>query len=457
MNKLILNAKIVRPKTIKKANILINEKGKIVKISKKQPKNFKGKVIDVQGKYVLPGLIEVHGHMREPGLSHKGTVKTETRAAAAGGVTMVLDMPNTRPPTITKKLLKIKQEKIYPGRSYVDYAFLFGVAGRSKSPNYLKELAQIDKMEIAGVKVFTAGHETVPTSVTDLGDLAEVFQVLAKRKIPVCVHAENQQLLDYFTKKLQQEKRKDTLAWSEARNELVVSTAALEVLSLASYYGNKIYMLHLSTEEEFNAVTRAREQGIEAVGEVVTYQLFFNTNDYKKLGNLIKVSPTLRSPKTQGKLWKLVKNRKVDTICSEHTPHTWKEKQNDVWTAPSGTPGIQESLPAFLTKWVKRYGKRSLEEGLRTATRCMSKNIADFFGFKSKGEIKIGKDADLVVIDVDKKWAVKKQDLFTKCKWSAYEGEKLTARPLLTLLKGKVIYKDGKITGEPKGKWVQAK
>lgn len=448
----IKNGQFITSKGIVKGNLKWNKKGKITAIGSKVKVGDHS--FDAKGKFVLPGLIEVHGHMREPGLSAKGTIKTETQAAAAGGVMTILDMPNTEPPTTTKKLLEQKQKEIYPGRSYVDYAFLFGVSGSSKDPNYLKELAKVKNDEIAGVKVFTAGHETVPTSVIDLGDLAKVFQVLAKRKIPICVHAENQQLLDYFTKKLQKAGRKDTLAWSEARNELVVTAAALEVLAIASWYGNKIYMLHLSTDEEFNAVVQARKKGLDVVGEAVTYQLFFNTDDYKRLGNLIKVSPTLRSPQVQEKLWQLVKKGKVDTICSEHTPHTWQEKQADVWTAPSGTPGIQESLPAFLTKWVKRYGKNNLEEGLITVARCMSKNIAKFFGFKSKGEIKVGKEADLVVIDVDKSWLVKKKDLFTKCKWSAYEGYKLIGRPVLTLLRGKPIYKEGKIIEKLQGEWL---
>lgn len=449
----IKNGQFITSKGIVKGNLKWNKNGRIIALSPKvKADDFSS--YNAQGKFVLPGLIEVHGHMREPGLSAKGTVETETQAAVAGGVTTILDMPNTEPPTTTKKLLEQKQKEIYLGRSYVDYAFLFGVSGSSKDPNYLKEVAKVKKSEIAGVKVFTAGHETVPTSVTDLGDLAEVFEILAKRKIPICVHAENQQLIDYFTKKLQKAGRKDPLAWSEARNELVVSTAALEVLAIASYYGNKVYMLHLSTEEEFEAVEQARKKGLKVVGEAVTYQLFFNTRDYKKLGNLIKVSPTLRSPKVQEKLWQLVKKRKVDIICSEHTPHTWQEKQADVWTAPSGMPGIQESLPAFLTEWVRRYGKNHLEKGLKTVVRCMSFNIAKFFDFKSKGEIKIGKDADLIVIDADKSWLVRKKDLLTKCGWSVYKRKRLIGRPILSLLRGKAVYKDGKIIGKPWGKWI---
>lgn len=222
----------------------------------------------------------------------------------------------------------------------------------------------------------------------------------------------------------------------------------------------RLYLLHLSTREEFDLVAKAKKDGLTVYGELVSYQLLFNTNDYKNLGNKIKVAPALRSPQDQQYLWELFRQRIPDVLCSEHAPHEWEIKnQPNVWKAPAGMPNIQETLPAIITAWTKRFGPstgsgfiKTLEECLMTIAQLASYNPAKIFGFESKGEITAGKDADLVVIGTENEWTVKKEDLFTKCGWSAYEGMRLIGRPTATFLRGAHVYQNGEILRHPQGK-----
>jgi len=448
MKKLIRNGKIVTSEKIISGDILI-EDGKIKEIGLI---NIKAdETIDAKGKYILPGLIEVHGHMREPGLSHKEDVGTGTKAALSGGITTIIDMPNTKPPTVTVDLLQEKIHKIYPGRSYTDYAFFMGAAS-----DKLDELKKVNPKDIAGVKVFTAGHETTPTTIPDDLTLGKLIKILAKRNILLAVHAEDQYLINEYNERFKKTGRTDAALWSEIRGTEVVAKAASRIIALASKYPNfKLYLLHLSTPKEYKLLAVAKKKGMKIYGELVGYQLVFNTDDYKKYGNKIKVTPAIRSPKDQQQLWQSFRNGKVDVLCSEHTPHEWETKnQPDMWKAQSGTPGVQETLPATITGWVRQFGKDKLEEGLMKIALCTSENPAKIFNFKGKGGIKIGNDADLVIIDTKNYWPVQKKDLFSKCGWSAYEGMKLNGRPSMTFLRGELVYNNGKVIGDPKGKWI---
>lgn len=454
MKKLIKNGKIVNKDRIIYGNIVIDEKGKISEITSHKINTFDGEIYDVKGRYILPGLVEVHGHLREPGLETKEDIPHGTKAALAGGFTTVIDMPNTKPPTVTVNLLKEKINKIYPGRSYVDYAFFMGVAA-----DKLSELEKINPQDIVGVKVFMAGHETTPTTIPDDKTLAKIIDILAKKNILLAVHAEDQWLINYYNEKYKKTGRTDAALWSEIRPTAVVSSAAARVIALAARYDNfRLYLLHLSTPEEFALVHAAQIRGMNVYGELVGYQLMFNINDYKKYGNKIKVAPALRIPEDQKYLWQLFHDNGIDVVCSEHTPHEWETKnQSDMWKAQAGTPGIQETLPALITGWVKRFGKNTLEEGLMKIAHYTSENPARIFRFSSKGSIEIGKDADLTIIDTDNYWNVKKKDLFSKCGWSAYEGMNLIGRPVSTFLRGEKVYENGSIISKPNGKWLRKK
>src|SRR5689334_9677605 len=274
--------------------------GKIERIEEGFP-NKTESIFDFRGKYILPGLIEVHGHLREPGLEYKEDIPHGTRAGLAGGYTTIFDMPNVRPPTTTVTRVE-EQIKRYTGRSYTDFAINMGTAVED-----IDELKRVNVERITGVKIFTAGHATTPTTIPRLGDIARIFEILGERKIMALLHAENQELVNYFTHKYRDAlARNDPAVWSDARNASVVLTSALEMIALAKQFGVKLYLLHLSTPEEFAAVEFGRKIGVDVYGEIAAYQLAFTTADYEKYGNIINVAPALRSPSEQQKLWHLL-------------------------------------------------------------------------------------------------------------------------------------------------------
>ncbi len=440
--KLVLNDKIVQA-------TIVEDGGKIIRI---EP-GFKpslGNVFNFENHYILPGLIEVHGHFREPGQTTKEDVPHGTSAAIAGGFTTVIDMPNTNPPTTTVERLDEKINTVYSNRSFADYAFFMGAASDA-----LDQLEKVDPKKIVGIKIFMAGHETTPTTIPDDETLEKIFAILAKRNMLAAIHAEDQNLINKYNELYKERGESSPEIWSEVRPQDVVTTAVKRALRIAKKYNTKLFLLHLSTPEEFELVSSAKKNGVAVFGELVSYQLLFNKDDYKQLGNRIKVSPALRSKAIQDAVWKLFRQKKVDSLCSEHTPHEKELKmQNDVWIAPSGMPNIQETLPAVITAWQKRFGTKTLEECLTTIATLASYNPAKILGFSQKGEIAVGKDADFVVIDTNHEWEVRKEDILSKCGWSTYEGMKLIGRPIATFLRGSLVYENGKIKGDPQGKFI---
>lgn len=447
MSTLLMGA-IVLPDRILHGTLTLTE-GKIERIEEGFPR-ANGLAFDFRGKYLLPGLIEIHGHMREPGLEYKEDIPHGTQAGLAGGYTTILDMPNTRPPTTTATLLE-EQIGRYAGRSYCDFAINMGVSRES-----ISELNTINRARITGVKIFAAGHGTALTTIPHLSELAQIFEILGRRNILALVHAENQELIDFFTGRYQQEGRNDPAAWSEARNSTVVLTSVLEMISLARHFGVKLHLLHQSTPEEFAAIEFGRSLGVDVTGEVTTVHLAFNTEDYASYGNLINIAPALRSPEAQMQLWQLLRDGKINAVITDHAPHTLAEKQKErVWEVSSGMPGLQEAIPVLVSNWAQRFGYDTLEEGLIRIAQVTSQNIARIFGYKQKGGLLIGKDADIVVVDITNKWHVQKADLFTKNQWSVFEGKELIGRPVATFLRGNLVYRAGQIIGDPLGRFLE--
>src|SRR5947209_10912071 len=369
----ILSGSIVLPDRIIEGTLAVAQ-GKIERITEGFSEDA---IYDFRGKYLLPGLIEVHGHLREPGLDYKEDIPHGSRAGLAGGFTTIFDMPNTRPPTTTAARVK-EQIARYTGRCYTDFAINMGTSLQD-----IDELKHVDRELITGIKVFTAGHATTPTTIPHLSDIARIFEIAGERKIMALLHAENQELVNYFTQKYRDNlQRNDPSVWTEARNTSVVLTSALEMIALAKQFDVKLYLLHLSTQEEFAAVEFGRSIGVDVYGEIASYQLAFTTDDYAHYGNLINVAPALRTPTEQKKLWQLLREGQIDAVISEHTPHTLEEKHKErVWDVASGMPGMQETLPVLLTHWVKQFGRETLEEGLMRIAQVTSQNIANIFGF----------------------------------------------------------------------------
>lgn len=439
---------IVLPDRVLQGTMYISGE-RIERIAEGFPTNTEG-VLDFRGKYLLPGLIEVHGHMREPGLEHKEDIPHGTRAGLAGGYTTILDMPNTQPPTTTPALLDA-QIKRYTGRSYCDFAINMGVSRAD-----IQELRRIDADKITGVKIFAAGHGTALTTIPHLSDLARIFEILGERGMMAIVHAENQELIDYFVRQERDHAgRHDPAAWTDARNLSVVLTSVLEMIALARHFGVKLYLLHLSTPEEFAAISFARQIGVDAYGETTTVHLAFSSADYARYGNMLNIAPALRAPQAQEQLWHLLRAGKIDTVVTDHAPHTLEEKRKEsVWEVSSGMPGLQEAMAILVSKWIEHFGQETLEEGMMRIAQVTSQNIARIFGFARKGALTVGKDADIVVVDTQRPWHVRREDLFTKNQWSIYEGMELRGRPVATFLRGSLVYREGQIIGEPQGRWL---
>lgn len=440
---------IVLPERIIQGTLYITD-GKIERIEEGFSYSHKA-THDYRGKYLLPGLIEVHGHLREPGLDYKEDIPHGTRAGLAGGFTTIFDMPNVKPPTTTVARLE-EQIQRYKGRAYTDYAINMGT-----SVEDIHELEKVDTQLITGVKIFAAGHATTPTTIGRISDIARIFEILGKRKIMALVHAENQELVNYFVNRYRHElQRDDPAAWSEARNSSVVLTSVLEMIALAKQFGVKLYLLHQSTPDEIAAIEFGRRIGVDVYGEVVTFHLALNTSDYEKHGNRINVAPALRSAETQRQMVHLLREGRIDTVTTDHAPHTTEEKQKkSVWEVASGIPGFQEALPVLISTWMQHFGQETLEEGLVRIAQVTSHNIARIFDFPQKGGLLVGKDADIVVVDTEHPWTLCKEDLFTKNQWSVYEGVEFMARPVATFLRGNKVYEQGKIVGEPQGQRIE--
>jgi dihydroorotase-like cyclic amidohydrolase len=270
------------------------------------------------------------------------------------------------------------------------------------------------------------------------------------------VHAENQQLVDYFTEHYRDTLgRHDAGAWTEARNLSVVLTGVLDAIVLAKQFGVKLYLLHQSTPEEFAAIEFGRSLGVDVYGEVTTVHLAFNSEDYAQHGHRINIAPAIRTRAVQDRLWELLRSGKIDTVVTDHAPHTLAEKDKDsVWDVASGLPGLQESVASLVTGWIARFGRDTLEHGLIRIGQVTSANIARIFGYPQKGGIVVGKDADMVAIDIENPWIVKREDLFTKNRWSAFEGMSLLGQPTTTILRGQIVYQNHQIIGEPYGQHI---
>ncbi|MBN2111755.1 amidohydrolase family protein [Candidatus Woesearchaeota archaeon] len=363
-------------------NILVKN-GKIASITSK---NLKAdKEIDAKKNYVIPGIIDPHVHFREPGMTHKEDFFTGSVAAAAGGITTILDMPNTNPPTTTAELLK--EKKHLARKSIVNYGLHFGAA-----IDNIKEIIKV-RDKVASTKLFM-NLSTGKMMIDDRIKLEQIFEV---SKI-VAVHAEK-------------EKVAEAVAYSKKT-------------------GTPLYLCHISLKDEIDFLRKAKNRKIFA--EATPHHLFLTESDFRKQKGFADMKPNLKSKKDQDALWKAIDEGIIDTIGTDHAPHTKEEKRKK--EHPSGVPGCETALPLMLDA-VNR-GKISLTR----VVRLMCVNPAKIFRIKNKGRLKEGYDADLTILDMNKKKKVQNKELFTKCKWSPFDGKILKGWPVITIVGGNVVF-----------------
>ncbi len=395
--------------------------------------------IDLKGLYVFPGIIDSHVHFREPGMTQKGSIDSESKAALAGGITSIMEMPNTIPQTTTLKRLEDKI-KIAEESSPVNYAFFLGATN-----NNLNELLSADYSNVPGIKVFM-GASTGDMLVDDQESIVNIFN---KTKSLIAVHCEDENIIQH---NLIQAKTKFGDNIPMEMHPLIRSSEAcykssLKALSLALKYNTRLHLLHISTEKElelFNDSPCEPEKQVTA--EACVHHLLFTDNDYIQKQSLIKWNPAIKTTADREALRKNIIAGKIDVISTDHAPHTFEEKQQPYISCPSGAPMIQHSLPVMLDLYDQGVFK------LETIIEKMCHNPAKCFNIKKRGFIRKGYYADLAIVDLNSKWKVKKDNILYKCKWSPLEGHTLKSKVIHTFVNGKHVYNKGGIDESYKGK-----
>ncbi|GAL67742.1 dihydroorotase [Jejuia pallidilutea] len=424
---LIKNAKIVNEGKIFSGDILIE--GEIIKQidTSISAKWADVNIIDAEGKYVLPGAIDDQVHFREPGLTHKADIATESKAALAGGITSFIEMPNTNPQTTTVEKLEEKFE-IAAKTSSANYSFMFGGTNDN-----LDEILKVDETAVAGLKLFL-GSSTGNMLVDDPEILEKIFQ---STNMVISVHCEDEATIrenlkthiETYGEDIPIEKH--PIIRSEEACYLSSSTA----IALAKKTGARLHVFHLSTGKEthlFRNDIPLKDKKITA--EVCIHHLWFSDEDYKKKGTLIKWNPAVKTAKDRDQLWEALLDDRIDVIATDHAPHTIEEKKNVYTKAPSGGPLVQHALPAMLEMYHK--GKISIEK----IVEKMCHNPAILFQVEKRGYIKEGYYADLVLVDLNNPWTVQKDNILYKCGWSPFEGATFKSRITHTILNGSLVY-----------------
>ncbi|WP_242311263.1 dihydroorotase family protein [Bacillus cereus group sp. BfR-BA-01331] len=412
--------------------------GKICKIETEPQNEIEAeRVINAEGKYVLPGLIDSHVHFRTPGLTHKETWESASRAAVAGGITTVLDMPNTNPYLSSVELIE-KKDSLIRGKSLVDYGFHFGV-----EPGKSFRLHAINPDMVASIKVFLTGHHTAKNVISVREDLEEIFKIAAEKKMILTLHAEDEEVLNLFRRF---KKAPDNLTEYEQHLPRSAGIIAVgKVLELIRKYGTQVHVLHVSSAEEVELIELAARAGYAITFETTPHQLWFDAIDSVNLGSKAKLSPAIRLKNDQQKLWESLGNGSMTSVGSDHAPHSLSEKAREFKEAPPGLPGVQEMLPVLITGLIKNFSLLTFDEIMCKVVSVLADGPANLFRIHhKKGRIEEGLDADFVIVDPNKEWIVKSEDSYSLCNWSAYEGECLKGKPIMTLRRGEIVFNDGK-------------
>ena len=427
------NALILENRKVVERSIGISN-GKIRKISTHRIKA--AREIDCFGKLLLSGLIDVHVHFREPGFIHKEGWNSGSRAAVAGGITSVFDMPNTRPQTTTLKALSQKI-KLAKKKSYCNFGIHFGATGEN--------IAEIKKAKgIRSIKIYF-GSSTGNMLLNDEEKLLEIMEIAKKKDFVVCVHAEDDAIISGNSIKYS---KGNSGVHDKIRSAEAEAAAIVKLLGMRKKSKCRMHFCHISGRKGLLLIAKAKKKSRAITAEATPHHLFLNNKDVGRLGNFGKVNPSIKSEKDRKALWKGIFNGAIDVIATDHAPHTIAEKKRPYRDAPSGLPGIETMLPLLLDAMHK--GKVSINE---IQTLC-SENPAKIFGLEGKGAIKKGFDADLVVVDVMAEKKVENKKLFTKCRWSPWDGQRLKGVVEKTIVGGKVVFENGKVIGKPEGKAV---
>ena len=425
---LIKNAQVVNRGKIFQSDILVKN-GRIDKIDSIIDAVV-DREIDATGKYILPGIIDDQVHFREPGLTHKSDLYTEPRAAVAGGVTSFMEMPNTKPAAVTQELLQHKYD-IASQKSLANYSFFMGATNDN-----LEEVLKTDAENVCGVKIFmgsSTGNMLVDNRKTLEGLFSEVPMLMA-------THCEDEATI---RKNMEHYKAIYGENIPVGLHPIIRSVegcylSSSMAIEMAKKHNSRLHILHISTADEielFRNDIPLTEKRITS--EVCVHHLYFNALDYEKYGTQIKCNPAIKASKHQEALFPALLDNRLDIIATDHAPHTWDEKSNSYFNAPSGVPLIQHTLNVMLEFY--QNGKISLER----IVEKMCHAPAECFRIKDRGFVEEGNWADLIIVDLEKEWIVEKSNVHYKCNWSPFEGVQFDSKITHTIVNGKIVYENG--------------
>jgi dihydroorotase len=405
------------------------ENGKIISLKKIAPR--RAEIINMKGSVILPGLIDSHVHLRDPGLTYKEDFRSGTRAAAIGGFTTIIDMPNTIPPTNTPHAF-LEKLKIAGKKSLIDFGFHAGVGK-------LADINKINKLKPASFKIYM--------DLIDTNFLDEIFSVLSKMsdiKPLISLHCEDKDIVTNNTNKEREKKKIKPEFYANARPPLAETTAVSNALSLAQKYGLTIHICHVSVKESVELINNAKKSNIKVTSEITPHHLLLNLNYLKKCGNFAKTNPPLRDNENKIELSYL---SNIDIIGTDHAPHTITEKEKNMWDAPPGIPNLETTLPLLLTE-INRHNINFAD-----LKRLICENPSKIFHLENKGFIKEGMDADIVMVDMKKEGIINPDDFKSKAKFSPFKGFKVRGMPIMTMVRGEVVMEEGDVF-KNKGKFV---
>lgn len=440
---LVRNGTIVTPDSTFEAAIGI-DKGIIVAIGEETSMPEGRTVIDAKGLNVLPGLIDAHVHFREPGLEYKEDFNTGSQAAACGGITTVVDMPNVKPPTADVESFLLKK-KCLEGKSYIDIAVLAVVLNTN-----INELKGLWKAGVIGYKVFL-GETVGGIPAPDDGHLLEAWKIIAETGRRTCIHGEHRPIISHLIEKLKAQGRTDPLAHVDSRPPISAVEAVMTAILYCKETGAKLHDLHEGCKEVIQMIREVKARGeVDVTVETGPHYLLLVAEDMKKLGNLLRMNPPIRYRGNQDALWEGLRDGTIDMIATDHSPHTIEEKSaKSIWDTIPGFPGVETNVPLMLTQVNK--GMLTLNQYVR----AQSENPAKVWQmYPQKGCIAIGSDGDLTLVDMKKTAVIHAKGLHSKSKITPFDGWKVKGLPVCTIVRGNVVMKNGKIVGKPMGQLV---
>ena len=415
-------------------NLAINE-GKILKIGKETSMPKAETTVDLKNLLVLPGLIDVHVHLRDEGKAYKEDFYSGTAAAAAGGVTTVLDMPNNEPVTMNaenlRNRMKIAERKI-----------LVNVGFYSEFPRKTKETEEITREGAVAFKLFMA-EQVGGLNIDNDYALLEAFKVVSRLKVPVAVHAEDRATLERAKEELKSSNLNDVEAFLKAHSKNAEVKAVKRLLNITKQTNTHVHFCHISTENGLKVIIDGKELGLPVTCETTPHHLFLSADDLKQIGTLALTMPPVRKKHHIAALWDEIRNGLIDIVASDHAPHTLEEKKAKlVWDVKVGISSLETTLPLLLTE-VKR-GRLSLTD----IVRLMSEKPAEIFRLEGKGRLKEGNNADLVVVDLDKKYRIDATRFHSKAKYSPFDEWMVEGKPVKTFVNGRLVMDEGEIVAK---------